>query len=441
MLCFLGLAGCDPSPFEDANHREAGGESGGRGGRGAASGKGGAQADDATAGTGSSEIIDAGRDDAGTRDTGPADPPDAGGQAGTAGAAPAAGSGGAGAPADTCQRADPDAAVQLVRTEEVGSVATPSALVLRIPGPISWIGGNKLVWLFPKANRVMNAVGAGSAPNQPHAAFVVRESPTQLEEDLVPDGVPRRFVTADDENAATELWPTALIRVPPPSDRENATGIAFVRRIAPDFSFDVHIGRVAKNTTTVQEPLIPLFTGDEPKFSTGGFRGSEYAYLFGCTEDTSVADRGDARHFPCKIARVRVGQLEQRDGYRVYDPAQDKWLEDLSAGAPVLFGPSSLLSLSFNNYLGRYIAVYSRWFSSEVILQSARSPWGPWRQEFSIALPAPVDGVLQAGLEQAALVAPETCASTIWISYMSPTASMNGFPTEAENKLIKAELQ
>lgn len=447
------IASCDPSPFEidspaprsDAGIDAAAGEaqrppepsdSGRDAGKPETS-------DAAQAGrTGQSgENAGSSGSDAGTAGSGgAAGEPQQAGSGGSAGDPPAAGaSGSAGEPSQVCQRADPDAAVALVEVREVGTVVSPTAIALRIPGPISWIGG-KLTWLFPKTIRPLNAIGADAAPNQPNAAFVTREDPTTLEEDLDPDGVPRRFLTADDANPMSELWPTALLRVPAPADQDNATGLAFVRVSADLLSYDVAVARVSRNATAAQEPLSMLFTGSDGKFSTGGFRGNEYGYLFACSEDMTIPERGDPLRYPCKIARAKLAELESRDAYRVYDPAQQIWLQDLSAGAPVLYGPPGMLSLSFNNYLGRYIAVHSRWFSNEVVLQSAPSPVGPWREEFSFVLPSPTVGVVQAALEQPALLAPEECARAIWVSYMAPTADTNGYPSAAEIKLVRVEL-
>jgi hypothetical protein len=430
-MAWLALAGCDPSPFEiesPAPRADAGVDSST------------AESQRPDSGPRDASVVpEAGGENAGASgsDGGQA----AAGSGGHAGMSAAAGSGGsAGEAAEVCQRADPDAAVSVKEVSEAGTVSSPASIALRIPGPISWIGG-KLTWLFPKTIRKDGALGADTAPNQPNAAFLSRDKPNVLEEDLDPDGVPRRFLTADDENATSELWPTALLRVPPPTDQENTTGLAFVRVSRDLINYDVAVGRVSRNTTTAQEPLTPLFAETDSKFSTGGFRGNEYGYLFACQVDANISDRNDPARYPCKVARAKLAELTQRDSYRVYDPAQEQWVADLSAGAPVIYGPPGMLSLSFNNYLGRYIAVHSRWFSNDVVVQTATMPAGPWREELSFTLPAPSVGVTQSALEQPALIAPEACAKTIWVSYMSPTADTMGYPSAAEIKLVKVELQ
>lgn len=450
MIAGLVCASCDPSPFDidsPSSPADASSDSGK-----AASQRPGERSDGGRrdAGSDASEAGQTARDsgsagaggsDSGEGSAGEQAEAGTGGGGGGGGEQAVAGSGGAGGgPTEVCRRADPDAAISVVEVREAGTVASPASIALRIPGPISWIGG-KLTWLFPKSIRSDGALGADTAPNQPNAAFLSSDNPSALEEDLDPDGTPRRFLTADDENPTSELWPTALLRVPPPTGQDNATGLAFVRVSRDLISHDVAVGRVARNTTTAQEPLTPLFTGTDGKFSTGGFRGSEYGYLFACVPDTSISDGNDPARHPCKLARAKVGELELRGSYRVYDPAQNMWVADLSAGAPVIYGPPGMLSLSFNNYLGRYIAVHSRWFSNDVVIQSAKMPAGPWRRELSFTLPSPSDGVVQAALEQPALIASEECAKTIWISYLAPTASNMGFPSAGEIKLVRVELQ
>lgn len=347
-IAWLALAGCDPSPFElesPAPRADAGSDSGTSESQQPGERDGGAR----DAGFDANTAPQAGQGGGAVAAAGSGGGQAAAGSGGRAGTSTAAGSGGsAGEPAELCQRPNPDAAVSVSEVREAGTVASPASVALRIRGPISWIGG-KLTWLFPKTIRKDGALGADTAPNQPNAAFLSRDTPTTLEEDLDPDGVPRRFLTDDDEQPTSELWPTALLRVPPPTDQDNATGLAFVRVSRDLINYDVAVGRVSRNTTTAQEPLAPLFTESDSKFSTGCFRGNEYGYVFACQEDTSIADRNDPARYPCKVARAKLAELTQRGSYRVYDPAQEQWVADLSAGAPVIYGPPGLLSLSFNN--------------------------------------------------------------------------------------------
>lgn len=436
---WLALSSCDPSPFDESSERRR--EDASTGGKGGAGGRDGGvkrEQNRQPPPSGADASIDAGGGEAGAGGQGGSSGSD-GGAGGIAGAQAGA-SGSAGSEAVACQRDDTAAPVSVRGMQDLGSVAQPQSVALRIPGPISWIGG-KLLWLFPKSIRTSGSVGADAAPNQPNAALLMGSDPTKLEEDLDPDGAPRRFLTADDENPSVELWPTALLRLPPPENEDTTKGVVFVQRVNPNLSYEVWVARVARNSTSAQEPLTPLFTGTDGKFSIGGFRGNGYAYLFACEEDMSVAERSDPKHFPCRIARAKSAEIEQRDAYRVYDPNTKEWVADLSAGAPVIFGPGNLLSLSFNNYLGRYLAVYSRWFSNAAVVQSAEFPWGPWREEFTISLPEPADNVALAALEQSALTPAADCATSIWISYLSPTASTNGFPSAGEIKLIKVDIE
>jgi hypothetical protein len=339
-----------------------------------------------------------------------------------------------------CVRPDPNAAVQLVATHEMGSVRQPASVALRVPGPITWIGGGKLVWLFPKSLPSVAQAGSGIPPNYPSAAFAIRKDPGKLDERLV-SGMPASFLGADSASPDIELWPTALLRSPPDAQGQASTGaLAIVQRVAADFSYDVMTAHLAMDELSARAPLMPLFTGDEPKFSIGGYRGAEYGYLFACNEDPGVIDRGDPKHFPCRLARAPIAELEKHDSWRVYNATDAQWLADLTAGEPVLYGPQNALSVSFNNYLGRHLAVHSRWLSNEIVVQSAERPLGPWRTELTLSAPAPADGVAQFALEQPSLNASD-CERAIWISYLAPRAMSGGFPSQGEIKLLQVELK
>lgn len=359
-----------------------------------------------------------------------------GGKGGSASALAGAGGG----MADACQRADPAAPVELVSMQEMGSVVQPDSVSLRLPGPITWIGSGKLVWLFAKNILSTTQPGVSALANHPSAAFVTRKDPTRLDESLSA-GVPAPFVAPDSTSPQAELWPTALLREPPDAQDQASTGaLVILQRVAADFSYDVLTTHLALDALTASGPLVPLFTGDDPKFSLGGYRGAEYGYLFSCTQDETVSDRGDPKHFPCTLARAAIADMDRRDRWRAYHASDEQWLADLKSGEPVLYGPSNALSVSRNNYLGRYIAVHSRWFSNEIIVQSAERIVGPWRVELTLSAPMPADGVAQVALEQPTLNASD-CESSIWISYLAPRASSGGFPSEGEIKLLKVELK
>jgi len=386
---------------------------------------------------------------AGGGDAGKAAAAGSGGSVGGAGGAGAGGPGAGGAGAGvagageqaSCERADPDRAVQLVGMHDLGSVEQPQAVALRVPGPITWIGTGKLVWLFPKTGLDGVSARAGAPSNHPSAAFVGRKEPGRLDEPLGADGLPEPFFAPAGVSPDVELWPTALLRLAPDDQGEATTGaVVIVQRVAADFSYDVLSTRVAVDALSTQEPLTPLFMGNDPRFSLGAYRGGEFGYLYACSEDTAVADRADPQRYPCKVARAPVTELDKREAWRAYHTSDKQWATDLTSAEPVLFGASNSLSVSHHSYLGRYLAVHSRWFSNEIVVQSGERPWGPWRVELTIKLPAPPAGVVQFALEQPSLASAE-CESAIYISYLWPLAADSVFPSRAEIRLLKVDLK
>ncbi len=146
---------------------------------------------------------------------------------------------------------------------------------------------------------------------------------------------------------------------------------------ANDFSYDIdvpaspaapaHTERRSDGPPRMDEGQMSAFLKD------GDFA---YEYL------TPSGRQGDAR-----LARVRIkdgaGQeywqdFENPRAYEYWDGGA--WVPDPRRAAPVLPAPVSELSVSYNQYLGRYVALYTN-ADNNIVMRQADSPAGPWSGE------------------------------------------------------------
>jgi len=77
------------------------------------------------------------------------------------------------------------------------------------------------------------------------------------------------------------------------------------------------------------------------------------------------------------LARVPEAQIENPDAYVYWDGAD--WVADPDAAARVIPAPVSELSVDWNDYLGKYIALYTD-ARNNIVMRQAAKPEGPWGQ-------------------------------------------------------------
>lgn len=91
-------------------------------------------------------------------------------------------------------------------------------------------------------------------------------------------------------------------------------------------------------------------------------------YVYGC-------DRQGHRK-PCRVARVNMGDVVIKDQWEIYSP-DGNWDKDLTRGK-VVFNGNGIMSVAFNPFLDRLVAVYSQPMSTAVMFRTAEHPEGPW---------------------------------------------------------------
>lgn len=85
-----------------------------------------------------------------------------------------------------------------------------------------------------------------------------------------------------------------------------------------------------------------------------------------------------AQQHECMLARAPVDGIADPGRYEYLVTAQPKWSRNPGDAISILTGMPTEMSVSYNPYLGGYLAVYSWEISGRIIGRTAPQPWGPW---------------------------------------------------------------
>ncbi len=170
-----------------------------------------------------------------------------------------------------------------------------------------------------------------------------------------------------------------------------------------------------------------LFSQNQPSFGSAALVDGDTLYSYGCYNSLlSVA---------CVLGRVDLADVTDLSGWTFY-AGNGNWSSQLS-NAMWVFTANHILNVSWNDYLQRYVAVYNRPLSGDVVIRTAPAPEGPWSAEVMAfeALPpaagqSPVDDA-QAHPEYNA-----NGGQTMFVTYTHGTG-----PFTSEERLVSVRLQ
>jgi len=117
----------------------------------------------------------------------------------------------------------------------------------------------------------------------------------------------------------------------------------------------------------------------------------DWLYVYGC------ATKGSS--FPCIVARNRFADALNREAWQFY-AGNGLWCADWKDAVTVMEA-APMLSVHWNAYLGRYLAVYSTPFENSVSIRTSKRPEGPWsasRVVFDCIIPTRHDTWNYSGL-------------------------------------------
>lgn len=183
------------------------------------------------------------------------------------------------------------------------------------------------------------------------------------------------------------IWPGAVV-----DDQANGRALLFysVVSIQPDGSFQGIGSSVATwsgisavpQRPAVSPVMVPghpdlMFGQDEPTFGSAALMRDGLLYIFACGEDTDGLDKG------CRLARVDPATVQDRSTWSFF-AGGDSWSTNVSDAVPVFDG-NDILSVSWDDYLDAYVAIYSAPFSdNDIVLRTAPSPEGPWSGDMRV---------------------------------------------------------
>ena len=133
-----------------------------------------------------------------------------------------------------------------------------------------------------------------------------------------------------------------------------------------------------------------MFTQDQPSFGSASLISAGTLYIYGCGVPTNSADKG------CKLAKVDPENVLNRGAWAFY-AGNENWSSRLSDAISVI-PDANILSVSWNDYLQEYVAIYSQLLSNNVAMRTAPNPEGPWSDEGTafVAMPPTSGNVYDA---------------------------------------------
>jgi Domain of unknown function (DUF4185) len=180
------------------------------------------------------------------------------------------------------------------------------------------------------------------------------------------------------------LWPAAIVT--DPSSNQALVFYGVVSALPGSFNFQGIGSSVAVWQDFSQQPQRPtfnppivsnhpdlMFTENEPAFGSAAFVNQGTLYVYGCGIPSNSSDKG------CRLAKVDPASVLNRSAWMFY-AGNGSWSSQDSDAVSVI-PDANILSVSWNDYLQQYVAVYSQLFSQNVNLRTAPNPEGPWSRE------------------------------------------------------------
>ena len=123
--------------------------------------------------------------------------------------------------------------------------------------------------------------------------------------------------------------------------------------------------------TRTEDPTI-LFPEGDVKIGHGAMVVGDWIYAYG--SETQKDANGVS--WPCIVGRVKFDMALERESWWFYT-GDGRWSKDFN-DAVTIMDTAPALSVHWNEYLGKYIAVYSSQFINKITIRTATRPEGPW---------------------------------------------------------------
>lgn len=302
---------------------------------------------------------------------------------------------------------------------EIGPIQAPASVTARDAG-ISTRVGNRVFWLF--ADTIFSPASVDGTNGRTNtAAYAPVGEPLQTTEPTDANGAPFQaipFTAAEiaynEANAPTRiaLWPGGLL--PTAGGALSFNHKLIVRPGLFDYEHQgVELATFADGET-VGTRAGTLFTPDEPLFLSPMVRDG-FVYLYGMLVIDGSRGVG--------VARAPEGRVRDRSAYQTWNGTA--WVSSLSDAATLFANVPGAVSVSWNEYLGQYVAVHSLALTNRVVLRTAPRPEGPWGAPLDLFTgQMPGEGVNYAGEQHPELA--QDGGRTVFVSYYRPQGFLRG---------------
>ncbi len=339
------------------------------------------------------------------------------------------GTGGPAAPDGSTLDAPITRPLAVASVEDLGAIPLPSPVTVGRDGGQAGALDGKLLWTFGDTFLSAQNPIDGSNVLSATAGWSTTAAPLALTQPVDANGFPAQLIPyTDDERAQNQadplngwaLWPGILIAT------GEGDGVVVFQRIkrTSGSGFDSQgtgTARITVDATIATRGSQDLFSPPDRLF-VPHFVVDENVYAWAC-ETVGFLDIG------CRMARAPVASADVRAAYSFFDGSQ--WQPDASTATIVIDHVSGGPTISWNPYLGRYLAVTSAVLSSDLLLRTADRIEGPWSEPVVIEAgtegylaPTTTDAYDYIVVEHPELASPD--GRSIVISYSRPTAPFRG---------------
>lgn len=164
-----------------------------------------------------------------------------------------------------------------------------------------------------------------------------------------------------DEANNRAIIPYGLIYAEPGEFNFHGVGYGFA--LWNDFHAPPERPVIAKGTP---HPTL-LFREEEPNYGISPVIRDGFLYAFSC--------EGDGFTKPCTVGRVRVEKLQEHSAWEFWDG--DTFVSDMD-DAEELFDGADIMTLHFNEHVGRWMVIYSEPGTNDAVVRTAPEIWGPY---------------------------------------------------------------
>ncbi len=174
-----------------------------------------------------------------------------------------------------------------------------------------------------------------------------------------------------------------------------------------DWTFE----RIEHKGTTV------LWPSDQPQFAAAVLvdKEADRVFLYGSLQAPDF-------RYHAYLARVRPNDMQRIDRYEYFSGDPERWSRDVREAEVVFSGMPNEMSVSYNAYLGKYLAVHCMGLTGEIVGRTAPAPWGPWSEGTLLwkvsppEKPIPYPRLIYAGKEHPELA--EENGRILYITYI-----------------------